>query len=104
MRAFLHSAVSYALHRPIPDEMVDVMNDFICPKCNGVMRSYERNGITIEQCADCRGIFLDRGELDRMIDTESRQYEQPVRVPQYQDDYKHKKKKRQGFLSDFFDD
>ena len=42
-----------------------------CPKCGGEMRSYERNGITIEQCAECRGVFLDRGELERLIDAEA---------------------------------
>jgi Zn-finger nucleic acid-binding protein len=34
------------------------------------MTSYERNGVTIDQCAECRGIFLDRGELERLIDAE----------------------------------
>ncbi len=48
-----------------------------CPKCGGDMRSYERNGIQIEQCADCRGVFLDRGELDRMLDAEARYSEAP---------------------------
>ena len=38
-----------------------------CPKCRGTMVSYERNGITVEQCGDCRGVFLDRGELERLI-------------------------------------
>jgi Zn-finger nucleic acid-binding protein len=32
------------------------------------MRTYERNGVLIGQCDDCRGIFLDRGEIDRLID------------------------------------
>jgi len=40
----------------------------VCPKCQGEMRQYERNGVTIDQCADCRGIFLDRGELEALID------------------------------------
>jgi len=35
------------------------------------MRTYERNGVHVDQCADCRGIFLDRGELDRLIDAEN---------------------------------
>ena len=43
-----------------------------CPKCHGEMRSYERNGVTVDQCGDCRGIFLDRGELERLIDAEQR--------------------------------
>jgi hypothetical protein len=44
--------------------------DLICPKCQGTMRSYERSGITVDQCADCRGIFLDRGELEHLVDAE----------------------------------
>ena len=34
------------------------------------MRTYERNGVHVDQCADCRGIFLDRGELERLVDAE----------------------------------
>jgi Zn-finger nucleic acid-binding protein len=36
------------------------------------MRSYERNGVVVDQCTECRGIFLDRGELEHLIDAESR--------------------------------
>jgi uncharacterized protein len=45
--------------------------DLTCPKCHGAMRTYERNGVHVDQCTDCRGIFLDRGELDRLIDAEN---------------------------------
>jgi Zn-finger nucleic acid-binding protein len=45
--------------------------DLTCPKCHGQMRNYERNGVHVDQCAECRGIFLDRGELDRLIDAEN---------------------------------
>ena len=41
-----------------------------CPKCRGEMRTYERNGILIDQCQECRGIFLDRGELEQLLDAE----------------------------------
>jgi Zn-finger nucleic acid-binding protein len=34
------------------------------------MRTYERNGILIDQCAECRGIFLDRGELEQLLGAE----------------------------------
>ena len=34
------------------------------------MRTYERSGVTVDQCSDCRGIFLDRGELERLVDAE----------------------------------
>jgi Zn-finger nucleic acid-binding protein len=45
--------------------------DLTCPKCHGTMRTYERNGVHVDQCSDCRGIFLDRGELDRLVDAEN---------------------------------
>jgi uncharacterized protein len=47
-----------------------VATDLICPKCQGHMRTYERSGVTVDQCGDCRGIFLDRGELERLVDAE----------------------------------
>ncbi|MDQ1288581.1 MAG: uncharacterized protein QG622_2146 [Actinomycetota bacterium] len=43
-----------------------------CPKCPGTMRTYERNGVHIEQCDSCRGIFLDFGELDSLTRIEAR--------------------------------
>jgi uncharacterized protein len=103
-----------------------------CPKCQGAMRQYERSGVHVDQCSECRGIFLDRGELERLIDaesayhaaspapaspapasaarTESRGYER-----RYDDDddddryrhgtpgYGHRPHKRKGFLSELFD-
>ena len=45
--------------------------ELVCPKCHGTMRSYERNTVTVDQCVDCRGIFLDRGELDQLLDAEA---------------------------------
>jgi len=46
-----------------------------CPKCHGSMRQYERSGVTVDQCTECRGIFLDRGELERLIDAENKWHE-----------------------------
>jgi hypothetical protein len=39
------------------------------------MRSYERSGLTVDQCTGCRGVFLDRGELERLVDAEGAYYE-----------------------------
>ena len=41
-----------------------------CPKCHGDMARYERSSVIVDQCLDCRGIFLDRGEIERLIDLE----------------------------------
>ncbi|MFC5181451.1 TFIIB-type zinc ribbon-containing protein [Actinomadura harenae] len=42
-----------------------------CPKCHGFMHTYNRNGIQIEQCANCRGVFLDYGELEALTRMEA---------------------------------
>lgn len=42
-----------------------------CPKCHGEMRQYERSGVIIDQCSECRGIFLDRGELEKLFEAEA---------------------------------
>lgn len=55
--------------------------DLICPKCQGAMRSYERSGITVDQCSECRGIFLDRGELERLVDAETAFHATPGPAP-----------------------
>lgn len=46
------------------------MTELTCPKCQGPMRKHQRNGVTIEQCRRCHGIFLDRGELEQLIGVE----------------------------------
>ena len=42
-----------------------------CPKCHAPMHTYNRNGVQIEQCSGCRGIFLDYGELEALTRLES---------------------------------
>ena len=45
------------------------------------MRTVDKNGVHIEQCDGCRGIFLDHGELERIAGAESAYYGSP---PPYQ--------------------
>jgi len=99
------------------------MESLVCPKCRGAMRTYERSGITVDQCGECRGIFLDRGELERLVDAEARfntpqqqqpryeekRYEEKKRYdddrrydPRYGNQHQHKKKKK-SFLEELFD-
>lgn len=83
----------------------------VCPKCAGAMRSYERSGITIDRCTECRGVFLDRGELERLIDAESAAYPGPKRSVGERDDEAKgteqedgsKRRRRGGFLGDLFE-
>ncbi|ALC24323.1 zf-TFIIB domain-containing protein [Streptomyces pristinaespiralis] len=52
-----------------------------CPKCHAAMHTYNRNGVQIEQCSGCRGIFLDYGELESLTRLESQWTQQAPPVP-----------------------
>ncbi|OZM70184.1 transcriptional regulator [Amycolatopsis antarctica] len=45
-----------------------------CPKCQSKMRTVDKNGVHIDQCEGCRGIFLDRGELEQIAKAETAFY------------------------------
>lgn len=57
------------------------MMQMMCPKCHGQMRQYERSGVTIDQCTECRGIFLDRGELEKLFEAEANWQRQQAAPP-----------------------
>jgi Zn-finger nucleic acid-binding protein len=39
-----------------------------CPRCEGiVLEEIDRSGITVDRCGSCRGIWLDRGELEKLL-------------------------------------
>lgn len=52
-----------------------------CPVCTGVdLQIAERQGVEIDYCPECRGIWLDRGELDKILErsyTQQSAYVQP---------------------------
>ena len=97
-----------------------------CPACKNVkLVISERQSIEIDYCPNCRGVWLDRGELDKIIDRAAvaapvqqaaaapypRQDMPPLNArpayPQYdqrdQQHGYHKKKRREGFLGELFD-
>ncbi len=39
-----------------------------CPVCNTALTMTERQGVEIDYCQQCRGVWLDRGELDKIIE------------------------------------
>lgn len=47
-----------------------------CPKCQGALHTVDRQGVRLEQCQNCRGIFLDHGELEQILSAEQRYYGQ----------------------------
>jgi uncharacterized protein len=90
----------------------------LCPTCKEVtLVMAERHGIEVDYCPRCRGVWLDRGELDKIIeraaaDAPSREplrprEPEPLREPEHhrrgeRDEYEYRRKKR-GFLGDLFD-
>ena len=75
-----------------------------CPIDNTELVMSERQNIEIDYCPECRGIWLDRGELDKLIDrsdaVSTKSSEQ--HPPKSSDNY-GKKRKREGFLGELFD-
>lgn len=55
-----------------------------CPKCNLRLLISERQGIEIDYCPECRGVWLDRGELDKIIERTNEPI--PEQRKQYDDD------------------
>lgn len=83
-----------------------------CPLDATDLQMTERQGIEIDYCPTCRGVWLDRGELDKLIERGSAQMpQQAPRMPEYperayRDDYRQghgKHHRREGFLGDIFD-
>lgn len=83
-----------------------------CPQCNVNLVMSERSGVEIDYCPECRGVWLDRGELDKIIERSSQTFSASQKEPyrsekQFRtehDDYGHpKKRKRDSFLGELFD-
>ena len=43
-----------------------------CPACGGELVELERSGVRVDACRRCRGVWLDRGELDNILERERR--------------------------------
>ena len=85
-----------------------------CPVCKEThLVISEKKGIEIDYCPDCRGIWLDRGELDKIIEkskaaeeappAEKAQPFYPNQQAPYQQPHPTYYKKRKSFLEELFD-
>lgn len=82
-----------------------------CPVCGIELVMAERQGVEIDYCPQCRGVWLDRGELDKILDrSEALRPEREFvdRSREYgshggSDRYPYKPKKRKSFLGELFD-
>ncbi|GAA1814962.1 zf-TFIIB domain-containing protein [Agromyces neolithicus] len=103
-----------------------------CPSDGTVLVMSERSGVEIDYCPTCRGVWLDRGELDKILERAGREFGAPQSAPtapsspappaysQQQSydnrgydnrgydnrgygDQGYRKKKKESWLSDLFD-
>lgn len=94
-----------------------------CPACrDATLLITERQNIEIDYCPQCRGVWLDRGELDKLIERSAQASPTPAPAAaplasappsrdhrdhrdsrEYRDHDGYRRKKREGFLSDLFD-
>jgi Zn-finger nucleic acid-binding protein len=82
----------------------------ICPNCSSEMRLRTKNGVELDHCPRCRGVWLDRGELEKITSIQNRyesdHFQRYHYGRDYDDDddyYNRRKHKKGGFLSDLFD-
>ncbi|MGE5589942.1 MAG: zf-TFIIB domain-containing protein [Bacillota bacterium] len=75
-----------------------------CPLCNVPMKEVDRRHVRIDVCPECRGVWLDGGELEKLLAV-GEQWEEEYRQREYEPDrgYRHHPKKRRGFLGEVFD-
>ncbi len=72
-----------------------------CPVCNVALVMSDRQGIEIDYCPQCRGVWLDRGELDKIIERSAAEFAPAARVaPQPQPQPQHPGYQQQPFSSD----
>jgi len=98
-----------------------------CPNCGSRLVELERSEVLIDACPECRGVWLDRGELDRILDRERRAASgvrdddedffeemggrkrqpqaprEPYREPHHGDRGHYKRRKKRSLLEDLFD-
>ena len=85
-----------------------------CPSCHETLLMSDKKGIEIDYCPNCRGVWLDRGELEKIMERSADHY---AKKENYDSDYKrygyneygadynqrHPHKKKKSFLSELFD-
>ena len=94
-----------------------------CPIDDSPLSVSSREGVEIDFCPQCRGVWLDRGELDKIIDRAATAYSTPPPAPAYSPpadrdrrddsarydddrdryDDRGRKRKKRSFLDDLFD-
>ncbi|CAN5450586.1 zf-TFIIB domain-containing protein [soil metagenome] len=90
----------------------ETVSSMLCPVCHTGLALSDRQGVEIDYCPQCRGVWLDRGELDKIIERSAgdlppvpvagRQSYRPDRVHSAHD-ARYGAKRKKSFLEELFD-
>ena len=83
----------------------------LCPACHVALTMSERQGVEIDYCPQCRGVWLDRGELDKIIERSAGALAAPSPPPNNMPSYRpdrgsdayYRPKRKKSFLEELFD-
>ena len=75
-----------------------------CPVCKDVtLLMSEKKGVEIDYCPECRGIWLDRGELEKIMEKEDAYIKKEVKEETKHYEEKPRKQKGESFMSEIFE-
>ena len=73
-----------------------------CPVCDGRLRAVQKYGVEVDICPDCKGVWLDRGEIDKIIEMASSA--EPARSDTIEQDSMHRVHSNSDHRHEEYDD
>jgi uncharacterized protein len=83
-----------------------------CPNCSVEMQIVQKNEIDIDYCPECKGVWLDRGEIDKIASIQNKYEDMHYQKYHYgrgdydndndYDDYYDRRRRKRGFFEDLF--
>jgi uncharacterized protein len=70
----------------------------ICPHCTTPMQEITKTGVLIDLCPTCKGVWLDRGELEKIL-SRAREIER-----EWEEDYRRPELRRRAYEEDEYED
>jgi uncharacterized protein len=75
-----------------------------CPNDGGGMQEINRNGVLIDVCPTCRGVWLDRGELEKLLSYMREDERDDYRLEERRTDHRGDEHRRERYDDDRYDD
>jgi hypothetical protein len=84
-----------------------IYSDMQCPKCSTLMQLMRKYEALIDYCPSCKGVWLDRGEIDKIAQIQSSYEDEHYNKYHYNDEgyddkYNDNRWRRRGFFGDLF--